>query len=76
METKYAQRFKILGRSIAFHRKQMGYTQEVLAEHIDKTAEYIAKIEGQQTVRGVSLNTLFELAEALAVPPGQLLDGR
>lgn len=76
METKYAERFKILGRNIAFYRKQMGYTQETLAECIDKTAEYIAKIEGQQSVRGVSLNTLYELAEALGVPPGQLLDGR
>lgn len=76
MKTQCPEKFKILGENIAYYRKRLGYTQGALAGQIGKDRDFIGKVERQETVRGVSLNTLFELAEALDVWPGQLLDER
>lgn len=74
MRTEYANKYITLGLKIAYFRKKAGYTQEVFAEKIGKSVNYISQIEGTGTVRGVSLETLFKIAEVLEISPAKLLE--
>lgn len=74
MRTEYTDRYVTMGLKIAYHRKKAGYTQEVFAELIGKSLSYIAQIEGPGTIRGVSLETLFKMADVLKIPPSKLLE--
>lgn len=73
MNTEYTDRYVTMGLKIAYYRKKAGYTQEVFAELIGKSLSYIAQVEGPGTVRGVSLETLFKMADVLKIPPYKLL---
>ena len=59
---------------IAYYRKKAGLTQELLAEKIGRSVNFIAQVEGTGTVRGVSLETLFSIAEVLGIPASKLLE--
>lgn len=74
MRTEYANKYITLGLKIAYFRKKAGFTQEVFAEKIGKSVNYISQIEGTGTVRGVSLETLFKMAEVLEITPAKLLE--
>ena len=74
MRTEYADKYITLGLKIAYFRKKAGYTQEVFAEKIGKSVNYISQIEGTGTVRGVSLETLFKMADVLNISPAKLLE--
>ena len=74
MRTEYANKYITLGLKIAYFRKKAGYTQEVFAEKIGNSVNYLPPIEGTGTVRGVSLETLFKIAEVLEISPAKLLE--
>lgn len=74
MRTEYPERYKTLGLKIAYYRKKTGYTQEVFAEKIGKSVNFIAQVEGTGTTRGVSLETLFKIADILGIPPSKFLE--
>ncbi len=74
METEYPERYKIMGLKIAYYRKKAGYTQEVFAEKIGKSLNFIGQIEGTGTTKGVSLETLFKMADILGISPSKLLE--
>lgn len=74
MKTDYPDRYTTMGLKIAYYRKKAGYTQEVLAEKIGISRNHLAQVEGPSTICGVSLETLFKLADALGVPPSKLLE--
>lgn len=74
MRTEYPERYLVLGLRIAYYRKKAGYTQEYFAELVDKSVNFIGQVEGTGTVRGVSLETLFKMAQVLNVPPSKLLE--
>ena len=74
MHTEYAQRYITMGLKISYYRKKAGFTQETFAEKIGKSLNFIAQIEGPGTVRGVSLETLFKMADILGVSPAKLLE--
>ena len=74
MRTEYAERYITMGLKIAYYRKKAGYTQEVFAEKIGKSVNFISQVEGTGTVRGVSLETLFKIADVLGIPPAKLLE--
>lgn len=59
---------------IAYYRKKAGYTQEAFAEKIGKSLNFLAQVEGPSTVRGISLETLFKIADVLNLPPSKLLE--
>ena len=59
---------------IAYFRRKAGFTQEYFAELIGKSVSFVGQIEGTGTVRGVSLETLFKIAQVLKVPPSKLLE--
>lgn len=74
MQTEYAERYLTMGLKIAYFRKKSGYTQETFAEKIGKSVNFLAQVEGIGTVRGVSLETLFKIADVLNIPPAKLLE--
>ena len=63
-----------MGLKIAYYRKKAGHTQESFAESIDKSTSFIAQIEATSTTKGISLETLFKMADVLGIPPGKLLE--
>ena len=74
MQTNYPERYRIMGLKIAYYRKKAGYTQEVFAEKIDKSLNFLAQVEGPGTIRGLSLETLFKMADVLEIHPSKLLE--
>ena len=74
MHTEYSNRYITMGLKIAYYRKKAGFTQEVLAEKIGKSVNFLSQIEGTGTVRGISLETLFKIADVLGISPAKLLE--
>lgn len=72
--TRFADKYITMGLKIAYYRKKAGLTQELLAEKIGRSVNFIAQVEGTGTVRGVSLETLFSIAEVLGIPASKLLE--
>ncbi|MDR3139384.1 MAG: helix-turn-helix transcriptional regulator [Treponema sp.] len=62
---------KVLAGNIKRYRKNLGYTQEKLAEKADLSAQTLNDIEGCR--RWVSAQTMTKLAKALHVAEYQLL---
>ena len=74
MKTEYPEKYITMGLKIAYFRKKAGYTQEAFAEKIGKSVNFLAQVEGTGTVRGISLETLFKIADVLGIPPTKLLE--
>lgn len=74
MQTEFPEKYRILGLKIAYYRKKADYTQEVFAEKINKSVNFLAQVEGTGTPRGVSLETLFKMAAVLQIPASKLLE--
>lgn len=74
MNTEYPEKYTTLGLKIAYYRKKAGYTQETFAERIGKSVNFLAQVEGTGTVRGISLETLFKIADTLQIPASKLLE--
>lgn len=62
-----------IGKRIRKLRQQQGYTQEALAEAIDRSVPYVSHIE-RATKKG-SLETIFRIATVLNVSIDYLLNG-
>jgi len=73
MKQKHAEKHRMLGLKIAYYRKLKGYTQEQLAEKINKSLAFIGAVEAPNVSRTVSLDTLFDIAEALEIPAYKLM---
>ena len=74
MKTEFSERYITLGLKIAYYRKKSGYTQETFAELIGRSVNFVAQVEGTGTVRGVSLETLFKIAQVLNISPSKLVE--
>jgi len=74
MQTEFPEKYRILGLKIAYYRKRAGYTQEVFAEKINKSVNFLAQVEGTGMTKGVSLETLFKMASVLGIPASKLLE--
>ena len=74
MITEYPEKYITMGLNIAYFRKKAGYTQEAFAEKIGKSVNFLAQVEGTGTIRGISLETLFKVADVLKIPPSKLLE--
>ena len=68
MKPIYSSEYLQLGLKIAYYRKLRGLTQEQLAEKIDRSPAFIGHVEAPNINKGVSLDTLFDIAYALDVP--------
>ncbi len=67
MKEKYFDKYRTIGLKISYYRKLRGLTQEQLAEKIEKNLAFIGAVEAPNVNRTVSLDTLFDIAEALDV---------
>ena len=74
METQYREQYIRFGLKVQYYRKLQGLTQEAFADKIGKSWSFIAKIESPTRVFGVSMETLFKIAEALEVPASKLFE--
>ena len=74
MQTEFPKRYITLGLKIAYYRKKAGYTQETFAEKVGKSVNFIAQVEGTGTIRGISLETLFKIADVLNIEQANLLE--
>ena len=76
MVSMYREKYRLLGLRIAYYRKRKGYTQEQLAEKIGMSWSFLSQLEANNgaVTKGMSLNTLFSIAEALDIPASELLD--
>ena len=74
VETKYRQEFLKFGLRVQYYRKLRGMTQEAFAEKVGISWSHLAKIESPTRAFGVSMETLFAIAEALEVPVSKLFE--
>lgn len=74
IEFKNRDRFIQLGITIAAIRKMRGMSQEKLAEKAKVSRSHISSIEAPNIVRPFSLEVLYNIADALEVNPGDLLN--
>lgn len=73
VECKNRDRFIQLGLTIAALRKLKGLSQEQLAERAFMSRSHLSSIEAPNIVRPFSLEVLYNIADALEIPPGDLL---
>lgn len=63
-----------LGIYISVLRKMQGLSQEALAEKAGVSRSLLSTIEAPGIVKAFSLDVLLNLADALGMPPGDLLN--
>ena len=73
MKEKYFDKYRTIGLKISYYRKLRGMTQEQLAEKIEKNLAFIGAVEAPNVNRAASLDTLFDIAEALDIPAYKFL---
>ena len=67
-------RFIEIGYNIQYYRKHKGLTQEDLAEKLGISRQHLGAIEAPRIIRPISMDLLFNIADALEVDPKDLLD--
>lgn len=65
-----------LGLNISFYRKREGMTQEQLAEKAGISRSYLGEIEAPNMITTMTLEVLFNIANALRIPASKMLDFR
>lgn len=73
MRPQHSEKYRQLGLKISYYRKLRGLTQEELAERVGRTPAFIGHIEAPNIIKAISLDTLFDIAEALDVPACRFL---
>lgn len=64
---RYVEKYREIGRKVAFYRNIRGLSQEALAEKIEVSASHISKIEAPQANSAFSIDMLFLIAEGLEI---------
>lgn len=73
MKAKLANNHLQLGLKIAYYRKLRGLTQEQLAEQIGLSPAFIGHVEAPNIQKAIPLDTLFDIAAELDIPPYEFL---
>lgn len=76
MTDKRENQYRQLGLTIAYYRKLQGITQMQLAEDVNLSRTHISNIEAPNVRTSLSLDKLFDIADALGVPVKVLFDFR
>ena len=74
MDYKRMNELRLLGLTIAYYRRARGLTQMELAEMVHISRTHMSNIEAPNSKTSISLNKLFDIAEALEVPVKDLFD--
>lgn len=73
MKQIHAEKYRQIGLKIAYYRKLRGFTQEELAEQVGLTPAFIGHLEAPNITKALSLDTLFDIAAVLDIPPSKFL---
>ncbi|MCH5210164.1 MAG: helix-turn-helix transcriptional regulator [Oscillospiraceae bacterium] len=73
-EVRNRDRFIELGLTIAAIRKKKGFSQEKLAEMAHISRSHLSSIEAPNIVRPFSIEVLYNIADALDMKAGDLLN--
>ena len=76
MTAKRENQHRQLGLTIAYYRKLHGITQMQLAEDVNLSRTHISNIEAPNVRTSISLDKLFDIADALQVPVKLLFEFR
>ena len=76
MTAKRENQDRQLGLTIAYYRKLHGITQMQLAEDVNLSRTHISNIEAPNVRTSISLDKLFDIADALQVPVKLLFEFR
>ena len=74
MQSIYEQQYIKFGLKVQYYRKLRGLTQEAFADKLGLSWSYVAKIESPTKAFGVSMETLFRIAEVLEIPVPKLFE--
>lgn len=74
MNIKHERQYRELGLTIAYYRKLHELTQLDLAEAVNLSRTHVSNIEAFHMKTSLSLDKLFDIAEALDVPVKTLFD--
>ncbi len=74
MKTEYQEQYIRFGLKVQYYRKLKGLTQEAFADKIGRSWTFVAKVESPTRPFGVSMETLFKIAEVLDVPVSKLFE--
>ena len=70
--TDHEEELKQLGRAIAYYRSIRNLTQEELASRAHISRTHLSNIEATNSLKSISLNTLFNIADALDITAADL----
>ena len=70
----FAMRYRNIGLKIAYYRKKKGYTQTGLAQRIGMSVAYLGQLERGNRGNSFSLAILYQIADALEIDAGILMD--
>lgn len=73
MKEEHFEKYRKMGLKINYYRRLKNLTQEQLAEMIDKSTSFIGAVEAPNVNRTLSLDTLFDISQALDVPAYKFL---
>jgi transcriptional regulator with XRE-family HTH domain len=73
MKQIYTERYRQIGLKIAYYRKLRGLTQEELAEQVGLSPAFVGHLEAPNIIKALSLDALFDIADALDVAPQKFL---
>lgn len=72
-QADFNERYRTIGKRIAYYRNKRGWTQDFLADKIGISTSYLSKIEAPRSNKSFSLDVLFLIADALEIDPVQLI---
>lgn len=73
MKQIYAEKYRQIGLKIAYYRRLRGLTQEELAEQVGLSSAFVGHLEAPNITKALSMDTLFDIAAVLDVPPHKFL---
>lgn len=76
MDEKRLRQFRELGLTISYYRRLKGLTQTQLADFVGLSRTHISNIEAPKVRTSLSLDSLFDIADALDVQVKELFNFR
>lgn len=74
MQTNFESQYIKFGLKVQYYRKLKGLTQEALADKVGISWSHLAKVESPTRAFGVSMETMFKIADVLDIPVSKLFD--
>ena len=74
MRNNQFSKYRSLGLTIAYYRKDRGLSQSELAERVNISRTHMSRIETADCA--VSLDVIFDICDALEIKPVELFDFR